>query len=109
VSAASDRLRARRAALLARAEAQREALRGQAGPIVTFVDSADRGIARVRRLATPPVLLAAGVAAAALLHGGRGRRLVAAGLTLTGLALRLRSLGQVFLAADRRQPVSRSR
>jgi hypothetical protein len=106
---AVDRLRARREALLRRTDEQRQELAGHLEFLNRTLDRADRGLDVVRRVATPPVLIAAGVAVTVLLGRGRARRLLAAGLTILAFALRARSAGQMLagLAAD--QAVSRSR
>lgn len=90
MSDAGFRLAARREALRRQAEAERAAFRAHAGQIAGTAARADRGIAWVRRYASPP--LVAGVAALlAAALGKRGvRQLVAAGLTGWGLVSRLR-------------------
>ncbi|MDH5256283.1 MAG: YqjK-like family protein [Gammaproteobacteria bacterium] len=106
---AAERLRWRREALLRRADVQRQQLRGHLQPIGAAVDRADRGLALVRRVATPPVVAVAGIALALLLGRGRARAAVATGLTVLGLFLRARSAGQVLSRLARGQAVSRSR
>ncbi|MBL8202396.1 MAG: hypothetical protein JNK40_15620 [Chromatiales bacterium] len=121
----ADMLRWRREALLRRAASQRQELGAHAALIGATVDRADRGLAIVRRVATPPVLVASGIAVTFLLGRGRARRLLAAGLTVAGVFLRARTAGQLVaglaggLAAGQAggqapgrtggQPVSRSR
>lgn len=109
MSEATDRLRARRAALLGHAELQRRELRNHAQRIGAAIDGADRGLRMVRRVATPPVLLATAVAAAMLLGRGRVRQALAAGLTVLGLVLRVRSVRQLLAGLVGDQAVSRSR
>jgi hypothetical protein len=109
LTGASERLRWRREALLRRAEWQRQQLREHLQLIGGTVDRADRGLALVRRVATPPVLGVAGVALALLLGRGRARAALAAGITVLGLFLRARSAGQVLSRLAGSQAVSRSR
>lgn len=104
-----ERLRSRRAELLRQAGLQRQALRGHFEQIGGTVERADRGLAMVRRVATPPVLVAAGVAAVLLLGRGQSRKALAAGLTVLGLVLRLRSAGQLLAGFAGDQAVRRSR
>lgn len=109
MSGAVERLRARRERLLRQAAGQRQELRSQLVFIGGTVDRADRGLAMVRRVATPPVLVAAAVAATVLLGRGRVGKVLAAGLTGLGLFLRVRSVGQLLAALAGDQAVSRSR
>lgn len=109
MSGAVERLQARRERLLRQAADQRQELRSHLGLIAGTLDRADRGLEMVRRVATPPVLVAAGVAVAVLLRRGRARKVLAAGLTGLGLFLRLRSAGQLLAAFAGDQAVSRSR
>ncbi len=109
MSDASDRLRARREALLRQAGRQREELGRHLGLISGALDRADRGLGLARRIATPPVLIAAGVAVTFVLGRGRTRRLLAAGITLLGIALRARTAGQILAGLAGSQVVRRSR
>jgi YqjK-like protein len=109
MSGAVERLRARRELLLRQAAQQRQELRAQLEQIGGAVDRADRGIALVRRVATPPVLVAGGVAMTFLLGRGGARKALAAGLAGLGLFLRVRSVGQLLAAFSGNQAVSRSR
>ena len=109
MSSAVERLRVRRERLLRQAADQRQLLRSQLELIGGALDRADRGLALVRRVATPPVLIAAGVAVTFLLGRGRARRVLAAGLTLLGITLRARSAGQLLAGLAGGQAVSRSR
>lgn len=109
MSGAVERLRARRELLLRQAARQRQELRSQLELIGGALDRADRGLALVRRVATPPVLVAAGVAVTFLLGRGRARKALAAGLAGLGLFIRLRSAGQLLAALAGNQAVSRSR
>jgi len=109
MSSAVERLRARREQLLRQAAEERKELRSHLGQIGGVLDRADRGLAIVRRVATPPVLVAAGVAVALLLGRGQSRKALAAGLSGLGLILRFRSVGQLLAAFAGDQAVSRSR
>lgn len=109
MNGAVERLQARREALLRQAGGQREELARHLGLIHGALDRADRGLDMLRRVATPPVLVAAGVAVTFLLGRGRSRRLLAAGITMLGVVLRARSAGQVLAGLARSQDVSRSR
>lgn len=119
MSRRADRLRFRRETLLMRGELQREGLRAHRRQLEGALDGVDRGIGLLRRVATPPVLLAVGVMATLLLGRGQLRRSLAGGLTLLGLVLRIRSTGRTLtqLAGEQsgvREPtdaqlVSRSR
>ena len=90
MSDAGARLAARRETLRRRAEAERAAFRTHAGRIAGTAARADRGVAWVRRHASPPVI--AGIAALlAAALGKRGvRQVVAAGITGWGLFRRWR-------------------
>lgn len=109
MSGTVDGLRRRREALLRQAGVQRQELAGNLELISLTLDRADRGLELVRRVATPPVLIAAGVAVTFLLGRGRARRVLAAGLTLLGITLRARSAGQLLAGLAGGQAVSRSR
>lgn len=109
MSEAGDRLRSRREGLLLQAEVQRQAVRGRLQGIGGAVDRVDRGLATLRRIATPPVLVAGGIGAALLLRRGGARRAVAAGITLLGLVLRARTTTRKVAELARGQAVSRSR
>jgi hypothetical protein len=109
VSKALERLRLRRELLLRQAEEQRQELRSRLDLIGGTLDRADRGLEMVRRVATPPVLVAAGLAVTVLLGRGRARKVLAAGLALLGVFLRVRSAGQLLAVFAGDQAVSRSR
>lgn len=109
MSGTVDGLRRRREALLRQVAVQRQELGGNLERISLTLDRADRGLDMVRRVATPPVLIAAGVAVTFLLGRGRARRVLAAGLTLLGVALRARSVGQLLAGLAGAQEVNRSR
>jgi len=109
VTAAIHRLRARREALRTRARLERDELREQLDRIAGTIDQADRGIGMVRRVATPPVLVAAGIAFVLLLGRGGARRSLAAGLAALGLVLRIRSAGRLLAGLGGTQAVRRSR
>jgi len=109
VSGTVERLRARRELLLRQAAEQRQELRSQLELIGGVLDGADRGLALVRRVATPPVLVVAGAAVMFLLGRGRARKVLAAALAGLGLFLRVRSAGQLLAAFAGSQAVSRSR
>jgi hypothetical protein len=116
---AADQLRLRRETLVLRGELQREGLRDHLRQIEETLDGVARKFSLVRRVARPPVLVVAGLAAALLLGRGRMKRALAGGIALLGLMLRVRSTGRILgqLAEwrpGRRQPprdqlVSRSR
>jgi hypothetical protein len=106
---AAERFRWRREALLRRAEVQRQQLRGHLQLIGAAVDRVDRGLALVRRVATPPVVAVAGIALALLFGRARGRAALAAGVTVLGMFLRARSAGKLLSRLSGSQDVSRSR
>ena len=56
----------------------------------------DRGIGLVRQVATPAVLLGAGIALTLVLGRGRMRNLLGGGMALAGLALRWRSTAPIL-------------
>lgn len=96
MSQESDRLRFRREILLQRGELQRLALQDRLQQIEGTLDGVDRGLNLVRRVATPPVLLAGGVVAMLLLGRSRTQRALVGGLVLVGqLALSRLGLGQL--------------
>jgi hypothetical protein len=109
VSTSADRLRARRTVLLLRAEAERLEMREHARRIGAAADSGDRGLGLARKVATPPVLVGAAAALVFLLGRGRTRQAIAAGLTVLGLVLRVRSAGQALAGLAGDQAVRRSR
>ena len=105
MSTAADRLRWRREALLRRADLQRQEFGSQVELITGILGRADRGFAMVRQVATPPVIVATGLAVTLLLGRGRARRALAAGLAVLGLFLRARSMGQLLAGLGRGRPV----
>ena len=62
-----EHLAARRAELIARAQAQRGQLSRAAAPLRRPLDLADRGLALARYIAARPLLMAAGAAALAVM------------------------------------------
>lgn len=84
MSHGSNRLRLRREALLRRGDLQRQDLRAHVQHIEGALDGVDRGLSLVRRVATPPVLLAGGVLSALLLGRRRTWQVLAGGLALFG-------------------------
>ncbi|MEO8225621.1 MAG: YqjK family protein [Gammaproteobacteria bacterium] len=105
----SDGLRYRREALLRHGEDQRQDLRDYLNRFAATLDGVDRGLSLVRRLATPPVLLASGVLAILLVGRGGKRRVLAGGLATFGLLRRAGSAGRVLAQLARSQLVRRSR
>ncbi len=105
----ANRLRRRREALLLRSDFERLRLRMHRRQLEEVVDGVDRGLAMVRRFATPPVLAVAGVAAALLLGAGHMKRTLASAIALLGLFLRVRSLRRILDPRDEDQAVRRSR
>lgn len=95
--------------LLRRGALERQDLAEHLENVASTLDSVDRGLALVRRVATPPVLLGAGVAVTLLLGRGGVKRAVAGGLALAGLLLRARSAGRLVSSLGRSQAVRRSR
>jgi hypothetical protein len=113
MSQGDDRLRFRRQTLLRRSELERQQLRQHMTHIEAAVDSVDRGLAKVRSIATP-VLVGGGVLAALVLGRSGTRRIMAGGLGLLGLFSRfgspVRLIAQLLRGqAPRRQAVRRSR
>jgi len=111
MSLKASQLRARREALLCRSAAERLEWRSHLEEIEGVFAGVDRGVRILRRVATPPVLLAGGVLAALLLGRSRSQKLLLGGLALASrLAFRrlgLRRLGLRWL--DPGQLVRRSR
>lgn len=102
-------MRARRERLLRRTAEQRQELSAHLELIGGTMDRADRGLRLVRRVATPPVLVGAGIALAVLLGRGRTKSMLAAGVAALGLFLRIRSAGRLLAGIASDQAVSRSR
>jgi hypothetical protein len=109
VSRGAEELRRRREALLTRGELQRLRLKAHREQFEDGLQGVDRILGEVRRRATPRVLAAVGVGAALLVGTGRARRVLAGGLTLLGLALRIRSGRELLARWSAAQPVRRSR
>lgn len=103
------RLRTRREGLLRQVEVQRRELGGHMDLIGGTLGRADRVLDSVRRVARPPVLIAGGIAVTLLLGRGRARRALATGLTVLGVVLKARSVGQILAGLAASQVVSRSR
>lgn len=86
----SARLRARREALLRRSERQRLDWDEHLQQIEAALDSVDRGLGFVQRIATPPLMFAGSLLGSLLLSRTRSRRALAASLALAGqLAIQL--------------------
>ncbi len=84
----SARLRARREALLRRSERQRLDWDEHLQQIEATLQRVDRGLSLVRRVATPPVLLAGSLLATLLLGRRRSQRALVAGLGLVAQLVR---------------------
>lgn len=109
MSGGEDELRRRRAVLVARAAGEREDLRDRARELGVLFDRGDEALATIRRVATPPVILVAGVGLALVLGRQRSRRLVALGLAGLGTLVKTGALRGLVSALLGRQDVSRSR
>lgn len=99
----------KRDVLRRRAGQERAALRAQLDVLAGALDRTDRGIGTARRFASRPVIIVVGIAAVLLLGRGRGRKLLTAGLTLLGMATRVRSFGQLLAGLAGTHAVRRSR
>jgi len=109
VREAGARLQSRRESLLRQAEQQRREMGGHLDLLSGTLGRADRAFGSVRRVAKPPVLIAGGIALTLLLGRGRSRRVLATGLTVLGVILKARSVGQILAGLAGSQVVSRSR
>ena len=102
-------LRRRRAVLVARAAAERADLRDRTRELGVLFTRGDEAFATIRRVATPPVILAAGVGLALALGRQRSRRLLALGLAGLGTLMKTGALRGLVGALLERQDVRRSR
>lgn len=109
MSRTTHNLRLRQEVLQRRAEYQRLQWRSHWREVDEVVDSVDRGLGMLQRVATPPVLVGAAVVGALLLGAGRARRTLASGLAIAGLLLKVRSVRDLFARWVDYQPVRRSR
>ncbi len=102
-------LHRRRTALVARAAAERADLHDRARNLGVLLNRGDEALATIRRVATPPVILAAGVGLALALGRQRSRRLLGLGLAALGTLMKTGALRGLVGTLLERQDVSRSR